>query len=521
MPDPLPGRSPPFEVGVGVHPFLDHRFIHAGQPRWVGTDGAPIHYWESTDPAQVRAAHASVPRGVQLRVQPAERTAPFLDSTEPWEHLTGGPTIIRDGGLYRMWYHALPPDHWDQTAAGRWGPDFGGFLCYAESHDGFDWRKPALGQYQWQGRGDTNVVLGRELAGAPGLHGESVFLDPQAPAHERYKALYMGRASPDVVRRWMRERPAQVDPWSSVYPDRGVFVAVSPDGIRWTPHPDPVVIFISDTQNVVDWNPQRQSYVWYARGWAWDRRTIARAETRDFFDWPLPTPALTEPPAGAPVTDIYTNGKVTYPGDPGTHVMFPTLYDRARDTTSIAVAASADDLAWAWVPGGPALEPGPEGAFDGGCVFAAKGLVELPGHRIGVPYSGNDLPHKFPRRTLRAASAYAVWPRGRIAGVTASSDGEFATPPLLLHGCGLRLDLQTAADGHVRVTALERAPGWTPRPGHGALTVLAESQPLHGNHLRAPVSWTNGAALRPAAHGPIVLRFQLRRATLYGFELTA
>ena len=257
MAELLPGRVPPFEVASGYHPIMDYRFVHAGQPRWVGADGRPIHYWETADPDDVRAAHANVPRGIELRSQPAERSDPVLTCTEPWEHNNGGPTIIRDGGLYRMWYHATAPDHWDPDLAPSlgWGPDWGGFLCYAESDDGFEWRKPALGQYEWQGHDSTNIVLGRELAGEPGMHGQSVFLDPQAPAHERFKSIYMGRLSTDVINQWVREQPERVDPWIAVYPDRGIFVATSPDGIKWTPHPDPVVIFISDTMNVADWNP--------------------------------------------------------------------------------------------------------------------------------------------------------------------------------------------------------------------------------------------------------------------------
>ena len=522
MAELLPGRVPPFEVASGYHPIMDYRFVHAGQPRWVGADGTPIHYWEMADPDEIRAAHANVPRGIALRSQPAERSDPVLTCTEPWEHNNGGPTIIRDGGLYRMWYHATAPDHWDPDLAPSlvWGPDWGGFLCYAESDDGFEWRKPALGQYEWQGHDSTNIVLGRELAGEPGMHGQSVFLDPQAPAHERFKSIYMGRLSTDVINQWVREQPERVDPWIAVYPDRGIFVATSPDGIKWTPHPDPVVIFISDTMNVADWNVERQSYVWYSRGWSWDRRTIARAETRDFFAWPLPEQAMTAPPQHLAFTDIYTNGKVTYPGDPSTHVMFPTLYDRALDTTAIAVATSTDDVVWDWLPGGPVLEPGPEGTFDSGCMFSCKGLVELPSDRIGTPYTGFDLPHKYPRLTLKSATAYGLWGCGRIAGLVAKADGEFATPQLLLQGRELRLNVKTAADGEVRVSALERGPDWTSRPGHGSWIEVGESRSIQGDHVSVPVDWNGSPALRLATHGPVVLRFVMRKATLFGFEVT-
>ena len=521
MAELLPGRAPPFEVAAGYHPIMDYRYVHAGQPRWVGADGVPIHYWETADPDEIRAAHANVPRGIELRSQPAERSDSILTCTEPWEHNSGGPTVIRDGGLYRMWYHATAPDHWDPDLAPSlgWGPDWGGFLCYAESDDGFTWRKPALGQYQWQGCDATNIVLGRELAGEPGMHGQSVFLDRQAPTHERFKAIYMGRLSAEVINKWVREKPERVDPWIAVYPNRGIFVATSPDGIKWTPHPDPVVIFISDTMNVADWNPERQSYVWYSRGWSWDRRTIARAETRDFYAWPLPEPVLTTPPKHLAFTDIYTNGKVTYPGDASTHVMFPTLYDRAADTTTIAAAASSDDMVWNWIPGGPVLEPGPEGTFDSGCMFSCKGLLELPGDRIGTPYTGFDLPHKYPRQTLQSATAYGLWRRGRIAGLVAEADGEFATPPLLLQGREVRLNVKTAADGEVRVSALERGPGWTARPGHGAWVELGNSRSISGDFLSVPVDWSGSPTLRVSTHGPVVLRFQMRSATLFGFEV--
>ena len=47
----LPGRTPPFEVAVGPHPFVDYRFVHAGQPRWLDADGKAIHYWDSPEHA--------------------------------------------------------------------------------------------------------------------------------------------------------------------------------------------------------------------------------------------------------------------------------------------------------------------------------------------------------------------------------------------------------------------------------------------------------------------------------------
>ena len=536
MPDPLLGRAPPFDVAAGYHPFVDYRYVYAGRVRWLGAGGRSLstnphgggRLEEGVDdPDAIRPGHWAVPHGIELRAQPAERSEPILTPSAPWEQSCGGGAVVRDGGLYRMWYHVNLPDARDPEAAAAlpWPPDYRALVGYAESDDGFEWRKPTFGLYRWQDA-DTNIVFGRELTGPPGIHGEVMFVDPRAPAHQRYKSLYMGATTPEVVREWSRARPDQVDPWTAYRSNpsdpAAIFVATSYDGIEWVPHPDPVVITFSDTKNSVDWNPDREAYVWYTRGWSFDRRTIARAESSDFFNWPLPSPVVTAPPASGATTDLYTSGKVTYPGDPSTHLMFPTLYDRATDLTTIGVAASPDDMAWNWVPGNPVVEPGPEGSFDSASLFSSKGLVELPGDKIGIPFGGSSKPHKHPGPNAKTGTAWAMWPRGRIAGLEAAGDGEFHTPVLRLHGRRLQVNVKTASDGEVRVAALhaEQNPGrhlvgGQAQDGRG----IDDARPISGDHLDAPVRWAGGNALDGPNFGPVVLQFRMRKATIFGFEV--
>ena len=40
MPTAWPGRAPPYEVAAGYHPFVDYRYVHAGQARWLDADAA-------------------------------------------------------------------------------------------------------------------------------------------------------------------------------------------------------------------------------------------------------------------------------------------------------------------------------------------------------------------------------------------------------------------------------------------------------------------------------------------------
>ena len=195
--------------------------------------------------------------------------------------------------------------------------------------------------------------------------------------------------------------------------------------------------------------------------------------------------------------------------------MFPTVYDRSRDTTSVIALASADNIGWSFIPGGPCLEPGTRGSVDGGCVFAGTGLVDLPGDRIGIPYGTFPAPHKHPPPGHGEGVAWATWPRGRLAGLVCDQDAEFWTPPLRLHGHGLRLNAVTQSGGSIRVEV--QAEDWTPREGYA----LEQSTPISGDHLDAPVTW--GATTRISApdYRPVVLRFKLHQATLFGFEVVA
>lgn len=512
-----PGQHAPFEVAIGYHPIVDHRFVHPGRAHWVDDRGIYQSAWGLENPTEVRAAHLGVPHGIQLGAESATSSGPVLTADEPWERLVWWPKVIRDGGVYRMWYEAVPPDHWDPAKAPSLGnPVFAGLLCYAESDDGFTWRKPKLGLGEWEGSTETNIVLGRDLVGSMGMHGVSVFIDPSAPSQDRYKAFWYGNVEAATVARLARERPGEVEAGSQRSSHgRAMYVATSPDGLRWEVEPEPAAIFPSDTLQVVEWDAPREAYVWFGRGWSWGRRTIARAESRDFRRWPTPVDVLTEAPHHTPHTDLYTNGKTHYPGDPTTHLMFPTLYDRATDGTSFGVAASADGGAWTWIPGAPALGTGAPGAFDAGSMFAGIGLHELPGERVGFPYGAYTQPHKYPANLADSGLGWCLWERGRIAGLKAGEQGEFWTPPLTLRGGTLRLNVRTAIGGYVQVGVADES--WAERDGFG----LKDCTPIEGDQMEAPVVWGAGARTQFATDGPVILRFRLRHATLHGFEVVA
>ena len=110
--------------------------------------------------------------------------------------------------------------------------------------------------------------------------------------------------------------------------------------------------------------------------------------------------------------------------------------------------------------------------------------------------------------------------RDGLRGWLPRGTGSFATPQMQLQGREVRLNVKTAADGEVRVTALERGPGWTARPGQGAWVEVGESRSIQGDHVGVAVDWNGSTVLPLSRHGPVVLQFKLRKATLFGFEVT-
>ena len=518
MPTAWPGAAPPFHVAPGYHPFVDHRYVHAGRARWLDAHGHEPNFWDRVPgPGWLTGAHQAVPHGIRLQLQPAEKTDPFIRGDQPWENwiVDSVYTVIHDQGRYRLWYEAAPEDLYDPQqrqdlpARDIWGV----VLCYAESDDGLTWRKPELGLQEWNGSRANNIVIGRQLVGPRGFMGAAVFIDDTAPAHQRYRCMFMGMTGQVPGLEGLPHPGTPVDPMTSHHGQTAIFAATSPDGLDWTVHHQPIAWHFADTGNVAEWDPALQTYVWYTRGWSWGRRTIARAETTDFHDWPLATPLVTASPIDTPWSDIYTIGKTTYPGNPSTHLMFPNVYDRSADTTSVVALASADNIGWHLIPGGPCLQPGPRGSVDGGCVFAGTGLVDLPGDRIGIPYGAFPAPHKHAPPGHGEGVAWATWPRGRLAGLVADHHAEFWTPPLHLHGATLRLNAKTQQGGSIRVELQDEH--WNPHQGFG----LDQSTPIHGNHLDAPVTWDATTRISAAASRPVVLRFQLRQATLFGFEV--
>ncbi len=487
----------------GPHLFLDWRYVLPGEvglvgPYWAEPDGTPmqLRLWKDPDRADKPFAARFVPRdtphGIRIVREPARKSDPLPAGAAP------GARIIHADGRYRTWYstgenEATRPIH------------------YAESTDGHEWH------------GDTECTF--DFGAAPGVAGlerSEIFLDPSAPDAERFKMFFRGgipgneRERREVAERFLRERPEAFFPLGSDLSHlSGMWGAVSPDGIAWTALPGPLVIHYSDTTNVVYYDQRLERYVWYARcNWFYGRRCIGRAETDDFRRWPGPEMLVWPTSDRRPSDDWYTNSKTIYPGTVDQHLMFPSLYHHHDDTSELLLYSSPDGIVWNEVPGGSVLDAGPE-PWDAGCVFGGTDLIPLGGDEVALPYGGYTQPHKYPRNrhSFRRTNALAIWPRERLGGIQADDEGAFATLPLITGGSTLRLNARVRAAGHVLVELAGR--DRQPLPGHS----FADADPVLGDSLDHTIRWNGRGEIARDPNQPLTIRFRLRCATLFSFEL--
>jgi hypothetical protein len=249
--------------------------------------------------------------------KPSVRAEPVLtpspnDSNAPDNlatHFYG--TVLHDAGRYRMWYYAChrgrnpdwPARKMQQIARPpawltgvREGYEvFQGPLCYAESHDGIAWSKPALGQVLFKGSRENNALeLPHTL-----VSGAAVIRDGGDPdPGRRYKMVY-------------QYFPDQTDPPLPEFGNRpSVACAVSPDGLNWTVTALPFInqfvehcSFILHNGRYIVHSQAFPGSPWgggvYTEGGAAGGRTGIAHATHDFDHWPdlwewafaLPEPA--------------------------------------------------------------------------------------------------------------------------------------------------------------------------------------------------------------------------------------
>jgi hypothetical protein len=442
-----------------------------------------------------------VPRGIRITVEKAEKTPRWLLPDQPWEaEITGG-NVIMDHGLFRCWYSATLPQQKIgivYAEAGRGMETNGTATCYAESKDGINWTKPPLKIFSYNGSKDNNIVSPIWI--------DSPFLDKQGTPEERFKAFTFDELPAD-----------EVPKGAGAFSKYGLYGMVSPDGYHWSRLPRPLVRHFCDSWNIAGWDPQLKKYVGFFRGHE-GGRSITRAETTDFHQWPMPETLLCTGPEDSPSSDFYSSGYTTYPGIPSLRLMFAGIYHLETSLVDVRLAVSRDSYGWNWVTQQPVIECGRTNEWDWGMIFGQPNLCRLGDGRLALCYTGYDHGHEtdfgksyrdWPKP--ETGLAWAVWGDGRLAGVEADRGGDFYAVNPARNVSAIQINARTAAEGRVEVELVDKdqaLPGFT----------FQDCVPITGDQSWTPVRFKRKDGLSELRDRKFQIHFRLVNAKVFGYR---
>lgn len=472
------------------------------------------------------------PKGIEFVVHSPRKTGDLIITSEPGQALSGYHSVLFDAGLYHLWYSS------------------GGCVLYAQSKDGIHFAKPALNlsprDPQETSAPAQNAVMGRGLGDVKsGMHGLYVFIDPKAPAEEKFKLV----ANPEEFNSMLQ-------------------VFASPDGIHWSSKHKDVVVFDGsvkphhlDSQNVIFWDERISKYVAYfrrnMRANNSQGRSVARAESPDLAhfsrveDSPVVMrvddlhPGHDDPlrKAHAAVVDVYSSGAIKYPWAENVYFMFPWQYYhyggyQAEFSKEMPVnagvvdarfAASRDGIDWRGFDHRPWVSLGLKGEFDSKRIYMVHGIV--PGANeaeLYMYYLGTSDPHGWGRddknnRLLTAAGVAPTGPNaisrlvlrrdGFVSVRAPYTGGEFTTSLIRFSGEQLSLNVDTSSTGEVRVEFLDE--GGNPIPGY----TFKDCDLIHtANEINRVVKWRGASSVNALAGKSVRLHFILRDVDLYAFQ---
>jgi hypothetical protein len=449
-------------------------------------------------------------RGIRLEVHEPRKTGEVTIPSEEGRALNPYHSVLYDAGAYHLWYWA------------------GNGVRYASSRDGIHFElRPGY-------------VLGDGEGGVKGrIHGLMVFLDPKAPASERFRLV----ANPGEFRGFLQ-------------------IFSSPDGIHWRHTHKDVLTFDDsgkshhlDSQNAVFFDGRIEKYVAYVRRNRRDEpgfqgRTIARAVSDTLSFGPIDQAQYVFDANavnirhGGMLIDVYTNGAFQYPWADNAYFLFPAMYYhygkhlaefRKEVPTNAGVldvrfAASRNGVSWDRFEWRPWVRTGMEGEFDSRRIYMVYGMApSLDGRELYMYYVGTNDTHGWDRddRNNRILTAAGVNPQplrrqisrvvlrrdGFVSASAGADGGQFTTPPLRFSGSQLVLNVDTSALGEVQVEVQDGQ--GKPIPGF----TLAESDIIHSaNQISRVVSWSGVSSLEKVQGREIRLHFRLRNADVYAFQ---
>ena len=445
---------------------------------------------------------------------------PLLVPDNPWEVRTAvlyGSVAPTPGGGYRMWY----------TTFGR-RPRSGADVishtyrvCYAESEDGIEWRKPDLGLWAWCGSKENNLVLceemvtddGRPMTDLSGTQSFNLLMDPGPAADDGLLHAVTKAVPPDA--------PEGPPGGISLRRKGGICHIVSEDGLRWRPHPEKYLLIAghSDTPNNIHWNPTIGQYMCFVRpnNYAGPvKRRCAVSLSPDLKQWTQSMVVMRADELD-PTDQIYGMGAFPYEG---MWLGMLEVYDTHIGAIDIQLVHSRDGLRWERLPmRQPILPRGEEGAWDAmGIHTSCRPIVE--GDHMHLYYDGMDARHGAGSRIMSIGRA--SWRLDGFVSRRAEAEGEVLTRPFRCEGERLFVNCCAKPEGALRV---EVRTVDTESDDQLNSTRIAEGYaaedcvPFDDDATDAEILWQDGRSLAPFRGRVIRLKFCLAYADLYAFQL--
>lgn len=457
------GAAPPLDIGSRLEPFIDQYLVETMA-------------------------------NTTLRLQTPQPQELVIAFDKPWEGpYCGYVSIFKDDDRYRMYYRGKK----DALADG-----VGEVTCYAESSDGIQWTKPALGIHEYEGATDNNIVLANA---APYSHNFIAFRDfrPDVPAAEKYKGM-------------------------AGVMDTGLHTFTSPDGVNWTMNETAAITEGAfDSQNVAFWSESEQQYCAYFRTWHQGGykgfRSVSRSTSKDFITW-------TQPEAmdfGHTTREhLYTNQTQPYFRAPHIYLSLAARFMPGRrvatpeEATALGVnpiyAGDCSDNVLLSSRGGTTYDR----TFMDGFLKPEIGLENwtsrsnYPAWGI-VPTGDTEIScyvQKYYGQERTALRRYTLRSDGFAAVEAPYAGGEMVTKTLTFTGTSLYLNYATSAAGSIRVQLLD---------GDGVAIPGFEAEnsfEIVGNQIARAVMWNDSPDISSLAGTPVRIRFVMKDAELFAIQ---
>ena len=470
-----------------------------------------------------------VPVGVRLSVEEATKHGPILTNNTAWE---GQDHIKFQGyGWQKTWqrdgrYHMLYNSYEKQKGQPGLGNKY--HVCYARSDDGYNWERINLGQVEWNGSKDNNIVANGPL-GSP-------FEDPSAPPEERFKAIGQVGGSHDMesgrrldiaeaYRRWTLEEQLG-DEYKGPRVDHRHWVEgwTSPDGIHWK-NIGKVADMGSDGGNAAEYDPETNGYYAYMRVGGTNRRATGLARTKNFWEWPEADLVLFPDPQDAPDDSFYAFSYFRYPTSPKLHCGFVWIYHQVSDTVDAQIAFSRNMTHW-FRPERKAIIPlGESGSADASQVAPWGGVFELPDGKWATVYYGFYSLHNYHGESEpgleRQPGVFnlAIWDPHRFCSVEAPAEGRFTISTVQPSRKELRLNFRCNTGGFIKAELIAGVPSRI-HPDAEAIPGFSfdNSEVLTGDHLSKTVSWNGNSDISKLGDS-IAIRLQMFQAKIFAYSI--